>query len=82
MTLNNLAVAYKTAGQYAEAKPLYQRALAIFEAALGPTHPKVITCRQNYAQLMHQMQRHAETAALEGQNKPDQNSRARRSKRA
>ena len=52
MTLNNLAVLYKSAGKYAEAEPLYQRALAIFEAALGPTHPKVITCRQNYAQLL------------------------------
>jgi tetratricopeptide (TPR) repeat protein len=64
MTLNNLAVLYKFAGKYAEAEPLYQRALAIFEAALGPTHPKVRTCRKNYAQLLRQMQRQAEATAL------------------
>ena len=55
MTLNNLAVLYKAAGAYAEAEPLYQRALAIFETALGPSHPKVITCRQNYAQLLREV---------------------------
>jgi len=55
MTLNNLAVLYKDMGRYAEAEPLYQRALAVFEQALGPTHPKVVTCRRNYAQLLREM---------------------------
>ena len=32
-----------TQGKYAEAEPLYQRALAIYEQALGPTHPDVGT---------------------------------------
>ncbi len=31
LTLNNLAFLYATQGKYAEAEPLYQRALAIFE---------------------------------------------------
>jgi ATP-binding cassette subfamily B protein len=31
--------------------------------ALGPSHPKVITCRQNYAQLLREMQRQAKAAA-------------------
>jgi tetratricopeptide (TPR) repeat protein len=38
-TLNNLAMLYSRQGQYAKAEPLYQRALAIWEKALGPDHP-------------------------------------------
>jgi hypothetical protein len=81
MTLNNLAVLYKAAGEYAKAQPLYERALGIFEAVLGPTHPKVLTCRQNYAQLLRQMQRQAEAAALESPSTRAQNSRTRRTNR-
>ena len=40
-TLNNLALLYKNLGKYAEAEPLYSRALAIREKALGPDHPEV-----------------------------------------
>ena len=65
MTLNNRAVLYKSQKQYAKAEPLYRRALPIFEQALGPTHPKVATCRANYAQLLRQMKRTAEAVALE-----------------
>ena len=35
--------------QYADAKPLYQRALQICEQQLGPTHPDTATIRANYA---------------------------------
>ncbi len=35
-TLNNLALLYKAQGNYAEAEPLYQRALRINEKGLGP----------------------------------------------
>jgi tetratricopeptide (TPR) repeat protein len=38
-SLNNLAGLYDSQGKYAEAEPLYQRALAISEKALGPDHP-------------------------------------------
>ena len=41
------------------------RALALFEAALGPTHPQAITSRQNYAQLLREGRRQAKAAALE-----------------
>ena len=41
--LNNLAVIYQMQGRYAEAEPLYKRALAINEKALGPEHPAVGT---------------------------------------
>ncbi len=35
-SLNNLALLYHDQGRYAEAEPLYERALAIVEKALGP----------------------------------------------
>ena len=47
------------------AEPLYRQALTIFEKAPEPTHPKVTTCRANYAQLLWQMKRTAEAVALE-----------------
>jgi tetratricopeptide (TPR) repeat protein len=37
-SLNNLAALYKAQGRYAEAEPLYRRALEIWEKALGPEH--------------------------------------------
>jgi tetratricopeptide (TPR) repeat protein len=37
----NLAGLYSTQGGYADAEPLYERALAIREKALGPDHPDV-----------------------------------------
>jgi len=39
-SLNNLAGLYLTQGNYAHAEPLYQRALAIREKALGPDQPQ------------------------------------------
>jgi len=59
MTLNNLTAFYKSVEKYAEAESFYQRALAIFEACLGPAHLKVITCLRNYAQLLWATQRRA-----------------------
>ena len=43
LSLNNLAGLYDDQGRYAEAEPLYKRALAIREKALGPDHPDVAT---------------------------------------
>ena len=40
-SLNNLAHLYRAQGRYADAEPLYKRALAIREKALGPDHPDV-----------------------------------------
>jgi hypothetical protein len=65
--------------KYAEAEPLYQRALAIFEACLGPRHPKVVTCLRNYAQLLRDTQRRAEALALEARAKQVRPQRTRRS---
>ncbi len=63
MTLNNLAVFYKSQGRYDEAEPLYGRSLSCFEKALGPTHPKVATCLLNYARLLRKLNRD-ETAII------------------
>ena len=41
----------------AEAEPLFQRALAIREQALGPEHPDVATGLENYAALLRQTER-------------------------
>ncbi len=53
-SLNNLAFMYREQGKYAEAEPLYQRALAIVEKALGPEHPTVATALENYAALLRE----------------------------
>ncbi len=48
-SLNNLAALYHAQGT--EAEPLYKRALAILEKALGPGHPLVATSLNNLAEL-------------------------------
>ncbi len=40
-SLNNLALLYYAQGDYAEAEPLYKRALAISEKALGRDHSPI-----------------------------------------
>ena len=47
LNLNNLAELYRTQGKYADAEPLYQRALATQEKALGPEHPNVALSLNN-----------------------------------
>ena len=47
MSLNNLAVLYRTAGRLFEASDLSAHALRLFEEALGPDHPRTLGCRQN-----------------------------------
>jgi tetratricopeptide (TPR) repeat protein len=49
--LNNLAALYRVQGQYAKAEPLFQRALAIDQKALGPEHPVVAMDLNNQAEL-------------------------------
>jgi tetratricopeptide (TPR) repeat protein len=64
-SLNNLAVLYRDQGRYAQAEPLFQRALAIWEKALGPEHPNVATALENYARLFREMKRGAAARELE-----------------
>ena len=46
-SLNNLALLYYSQGKYAEAEPLYRRALEIFEKVLGHDHHNIEICRNN-----------------------------------
>ncbi len=64
-SLNNLALLYATQGKYAEAEPLYQRALGIVEKALGPEHPHVAQSLENYAALLRKTGRDDEAVKLE-----------------
>ncbi len=64
-SLNNLAELYREQGKYAQAEPLYQRALAIVEKALGPDRPDVAQALENYADLLSRMGRDEGAAKLE-----------------
>ena len=64
-TLNNLALLYKTQGDYAKAEPLYKRALSIWEKALGSDHPNVATSLNNLAELYRATNRIEEAKKLE-----------------
>jgi hypothetical protein len=44
--LNNLALLLRDQGELAQAKPLFERALAICEKVLGPEHPATATAAQ------------------------------------
>ncbi len=64
-SLNNLAELYRAQGQYAQAEPLYKRALVVFEKALGPDHPDVATSLNNLAALYRATKRDEEAETLE-----------------
>ncbi len=68
-TLYALALLYNTQGRYAEAEPLYKRALAIWEKALGPDHPNVATTLENYAAVLRKTGRTTEAVKLEARAK-------------
>ena len=53
--LNNLALLYEAQEKYEEAKPLFQRALAIYEQKFGTNHPSTRTIRENYDNLLKEM---------------------------
>lgn len=55
--LNQLAVLYKQLGRYAEAEPLYLRALRIQEKTLGNNHPEVAASLNNLA-VLYEVQGH------------------------
>ena len=64
ISLNNLALLYDTRGKYAEAEPLYKRALAIWEKSLGPDHPQVALGLNNLALLYVDQGKYAEAEPL------------------
>ncbi len=59
-SLNNLAELYRAQGNYEQAEPLHQRALAIWEKALGPEHLDVGASLNNLAGLYHAQGNYAE----------------------
>jgi tetratricopeptide (TPR) repeat protein len=63
-SLNNLALLYKIQAKYAEAEPIYQRALGIVEKALGPGHPSLASILNNIADLDRSLGKYAEAEAL------------------
>ena len=75
-SLNNLGLLYEAQGKYAEAEPLYQRALGIWEKALGPDHPNAATSLENYAALLRKTDREAEAAKMEARAKAIRNRHA------
>ncbi len=46
-----MAALYDSQGRYTEAEPLYKRALAIWEKAIGPDYPHVILVMESMAEL-------------------------------
>lgn len=64
VVLSTLANLYRELGRYAEAEPLYWRALAIDERALGPDHPNVGTRLNNLANLYQDQGRYGEAEPL------------------
>ena len=42
-------------GKFAEAEPLYRRALEIFRTSFGPDHPNTLTIKENYDRLRQQL---------------------------
>ena len=63
-SLNNLAEVLREQGRYAEAEPLYRRAITIFEKALGPEHPDTTSSLNNLALLLKQEGRYVEAEPL------------------
>ncbi|CAN0422393.1 unnamed protein product, partial [Ectocarpus sp. 13 AM-2016] len=51
-------------GKYDEAEPLYIRAIAIREKALGPDHPDVASCLKNLADPLQSQGKYDEAEPL------------------
>ena len=67
-TLATPAVGMQAASDY-RARSLYARALVIWEKALGPEHPDLATCLENYALCLSKMGRSQEAEPLEARAK-------------
>ena len=64
-TLNNLAEVYRAEGRWEDAAPLYPRAIAIVEKALGPDHPTLAVLMENYAVVLRRAHRDAEALEMD-----------------
>jgi tetratricopeptide (TPR) repeat protein len=62
--MNSLAALYRRQGRFAEAEPLFRRALAIYEKAAGPEHPAAATLLSNLGQVLKVEGRYDEAEPL------------------
>jgi tetratricopeptide (TPR) repeat protein len=62
--LNNLAALYQRQERYADAEPLFKRALAIREKSLPRDHPDLGQSLNNLATLYEKQDRHADSEPL------------------
>ena len=63
-SLNNLSALYRQQGKHGEVEPLYKRALAIREKALGPEHSHVANSLNNLAALYYAQGKYVEAEPL------------------
>ncbi len=61
---NQLGYYLQMIGEYAEARPLYERALEIYEKVLGPEHPDTASSLNNLAGLLKDQGEYAEARPL------------------
>jgi len=64
LALSNLARLYQSLDDYSKAEPLFQRALKIYEKALGPDHPDTATACHNLGALYRSMGDYAKAERL------------------
>jgi tetratricopeptide (TPR) repeat protein len=64
LTINNLASVYRALGRYADAEPLFDRALRINQSVYGSRHPETATVLANLAELYKDQGRYAEAESL------------------
>jgi len=57
---DSLGGAFRLQGKYDDARAYYERALAVWEGALGPDHPKVATALNNLGLVFHAKGRYEE----------------------
>jgi len=63
--LDNLAAAYSEQAQFGRAEPLYRRAVAIQEKALGRDHPDLAASLADYSILLKKTGRKKQGAEME-----------------
>ena len=77
--MSHHAELYRVQGKYAQAGPLFKRALAIVQKARGPDHPDVVPFLEDYALLLRRMNRVAEGAKMEPRAKAIRTNQAKES---